>query len=193
MPSHFIVRRADADRHQGEGGGWCPSEAPPGGHAFEAGARQRRIGRETRRPRQAHSEKQRSNIQKGYQRLEYLLDNWEEETTVCRPQCKRNPDAVRSYLGLRSTDDPLFKLEAILTKDALDDVVGDLDEYQDAVSAWNTAISLGNSDAFISSFGEFNPGGGREQVELYIEKSKENVVRARDSLKILSKALDIKV
>jgi hypothetical protein len=47
-----------------------------------------------------------ANIIKGYQRLQYLLDNWEKETTVCgmggdklERSCERTPLKVMDYLG----------------------------------------------------------------------------------------------
>ena len=54
----------------------------------------------------------------GYQRLQYLLANWEKETTVCIRGCKgkyencgctRDPLIVQSYMGYKSMNDPLFK------------------------------------------------------------------------------------
>ena len=55
----------------------------------------------------------------GYSRLRYLLDHWEEETTVCIRGCKgkyencgctRDPIIVQSYMGYKSMNDPLFKV-----------------------------------------------------------------------------------
>ena len=58
-------------------------------------------------------------IKKGYENIQYLLNNWEKETTVCREnggECKRDADAARRYLGLRSTTDPLFQIEKVFAK-----------------------------------------------------------------------------
>ena len=44
-----------------------------------------------------------NRIKQGYEGLVYLLDNFEQETTVCREnggECKRDADAVRKYLGI---------------------------------------------------------------------------------------------
>mmetsp|Transcript_87037 Transcript_87037/g.244071 ORF Transcript_87037/g.244071 Transcript_87037/m.244071 type:complete len:251 (-) Transcript_87037:123-875(-) len=132
-----------------------------------------------------------ARITKGYNNLQYLLDNWDQETTVCNPDCKRSPDAVRNYLGLRSMEDPLFNFGKDLLKvtDAVN--VDYYEEFQDAVEKWNTAIAGGNADAFISSFGEYNPGGGKETVELYLEKSRTNVVKAKQYLEVIAKALEV--
>jgi hypothetical protein len=69
-------------------------------------------------------------IIQGYKRLQYLLDNWEAKTTVCKTGqettfgdiCERTPTKVMEYLGYKSTSDPLFKAEStlrrlVLTKD----------------------------------------------------------------------------
>jgi len=54
-----------------------------------------------------------ARIRKGYEGLEYLLANFDKETTKCNPECNRNPDAVRSYLGLRSMEHPLYQIEKV--------------------------------------------------------------------------------
>jgi Ca2+ transporting ATPase len=43
--------------------------------------------------------------------------------------------------------------------------------------------------AYVSSWGEANPGGGKDQVERWIERSKNNVLDARDSLATALKIL----
>jgi len=39
-----------------------------------------------------------------------------------------------------------------------------LDQFFDATEEWNSAMNMSNSMAFISQFGEYNPGGGQDQV-----------------------------
>lgn len=61
-------------------------------------------------------------IKKGYQRLEYLLANWEKETTVCKNNdnpyigCDRSPEKVMDYLGYKSMEDPLFRADKTLRR-----------------------------------------------------------------------------
>merc|ERR1712125_93025 len=58
-------------------------------------------------------------IKIGHDQIVYLLNNFEKETTVCREnggECKRDADSVRRYLGLRSTQDPLFQIEKVFAK-----------------------------------------------------------------------------
>ena len=86
----------------------------------------------------SQEQKDKENIVKGYKRLQYLLDNWEKETTVCK--------------------------------------IGHLFQA---------------SMAFVSSWGEANPGGGKDRVQLFIERSKKNVIASRDSLKTVIDILNL--
>jgi hypothetical protein len=52
-------------------------------------------------------------IVEGYKQINYLLDNFEQETTTCKEnggECKRDAEPIRRVLGLRSTTDPLFQI-----------------------------------------------------------------------------------
>jgi hypothetical protein len=46
-----------------------------------------------------------------------------------------------------------------------------------------------NSMAFISQFGEYNPGGGKDQVLKYLNESETQVTLAKKSLKTIIDAL----
>ena len=90
-----------------------------------------------------------NRIRTGYANIQYLLDNWEKETTVCREQggaesgCKRDAEAVRRYLGLRSTTDPLFQIEKVFAKVRfMDDIDPDkLEDFFQAAEDWWVFIS----------------------------------------------------
>lgn len=132
-------------------------------------------------------------IQIGYEQINYLLDHFEEETTVCREnggECKRDANAIRKVLGLRSTTDPLFQIEKVFAKFKnlnLDDGDPDVDieALYDAAEDWNSSISMSNSMAFISQFGEYNPGGGKDEVLKYLLESKKQVLFAKDALQTI--------
>ena len=134
-------------------------------------------------------------IKAGYKQITYLLDNFEQETTVCREnggECKRDANAIRKVLGLRSTTDPLFQIEKVFAKVKNMDVDPDkLDALYDATEDWNSAVSMSNSMAFISQFGEYNPGGGKDEVFKYLIESKKQVVFAKDALKTIMTGLAI--
>ena len=88
-----------------------------------------------------------NRIRDGYNGLVYLLDNFEQETTVCREnggECKRDADPVRKYLGLRSTTDPLFQIEKVFNKvKNMDNIDPDkLDTFFEATEDYNSAMTL---------------------------------------------------
>lgn len=76
---------------------------------------------------------------------------------VCREnggECKRDADAVRKALGLRSTTDPLFQIDKVFAKVKNMDLDPDkLEDFFTATEDWNTAMNMSNSMAFISQFG----------------------------------------
>jgi Ca2+ transporting ATPase len=136
-----------------------------------------------------------ARIKTGYENLTYLLDNFEKETTICKEnggECKRDADPVRKYLGLRSTQDPLFQIEKVFDKVKYMDLDPDqLEPFFEATEEWNTAQNMSNSMAFISQFGEYNPGGGKEEVLKYLEESKKQVIIAKDALEKIIKTLGL--
>ena len=90
-----------------------------------------------------------------------------------------------SYLGFKDMNNPLFnapktmrRLENLVSPDRITD-------YLDAMEKYAEASEDGSSMAFVSSWGEANPGGGKDRVQLFIERAKKNVVDARDSLKVV--------
>ena len=67
------------------------------------------------------------------------------------------------YLGFKSTNDPLFKAETTMMR--LKDLAGDREvEFYEAVDAFSQNAEEANSMAFVSSWGEANPGGGKDRV-----------------------------
>lgn len=140
------------------------------------------------------------NVIKGYKRLNYLLSNWEKETTVCgrtdNPYigCERTPEKVMDYLGFKSMNDPLFRIDKTLSR--LQNLVAGTDDeidFMEAMDVINQAVEDGNGIAFVSSWGEANPGGGKDRIELFIERSKRYVLTTRDGLATIIKILNLKV
>lgn len=141
-----------------------------------------------------------AKVVKGYKRLDYLLQNWEKETTVCKRNdnpyqgCDRTPEKVMEYLGFKSMEDPLFRADKTLMRLQL--LVTDRKqelEFQDALDVWMEKAEEGNGMAFISSWGEANPGGGRDRVALFIERARKDVEASRDSLKTVIRILGLDV
>jgi hypothetical protein len=140
-------------------------------------------------------EEDKSKIYKGFVQLNYLLDNWEQETTICgrsgdnpyisKNGCERTPIKVMDYLGYKDITHPLFKADKTMRR--LEPFVptdreGD---FYEAIESWMIAAEEGNGMAYISSWGEANPGGGKDRVQLFIERARKNVIQARDSLSII--------
>jgi len=141
------------------------------------------------------------NLIKGYQRLSYLLQNWDKETTVCGKkndgivweECDRSPEKVMEYLGFKSMKDPLFKADkAIKRLQALVSEEND-DEYQEAYQSWIQHSEEGKDMAYVSSWGEANPGGGLDVKAAYIERSRKEVEEAQRSLATIIRLLGMKV
>lgn len=133
-------------------------------------------------------------IKTGYEGIVYLLNNFEQETTVCREnggECKRDADAVRKYLGLRSTTDPLFQIEKVFSKVKYMDIDPDnLEAFFEATEDYNTAMNMSNSMAFISQFGEYNPGGGKDEVLKYLNEAQKQVVLAEKALRTIINCIE---
>jgi len=140
------------------------------------------------------------NIKKGYKRLEYLLANWEKETTVCKNNdnpyigCDRSPEKVMDYLGYKSMEDPLFRADKTLRRlQALvpESNEQDSSDFSDALDVFVEKAEEGNGYAYISSWGEANPGGGKDRVALFIERSKADVTEAKNALATVIRILNL--
>lgn len=96
------------------------------------------------------------------------------------------------YLGYKSMNDPLFRADKTLFRlQAL--VSGDEEiEYMEAMEMFNEKAEEASNTAFISSWGEANPGGGKDRIDMFIERSKKQIEVAKNSLGTVIKILDIK-
>jgi hypothetical protein len=134
-------------------------------------------------------------IRLGYKQITYLLDNFEKSTTTCRDnggECKRDAEPIRRVLGLRSTTDPLFQIDKVFVKVKNMDIDSDkLEDFFEASEDWNSAMNMSNSMAFISQFGEYNPGGGKDEVLKFLLEAKIQVELAKTSLKTIMDCLGI--
>jgi len=55
-------------------------------------------------------------------------------------------------------------------------------DYLEAMEKWAEKADEGSGMAYVSSWGEANPGGGKDRVAYFIERSKNDVIACRDSL-----------
>ena len=140
-------------------------------------------------------------LEQGLSQLNYLLEHWEEETTICgrsgdnpyisKNGCERTPVRVMDYLGYKDINHPLFRADKTMRR-LEGRVPADREvDFLDAMEAWTVAAEEGNGMAYSSSWGEANPGGGKDRVALFLERAKKNVVQARDSLATIVEILEI--
>ncbi|KAG7353918.1 hypothetical protein IV203_003274 [Nitzschia inconspicua] len=139
-----------------------------------------------------------TKILMGYQRLTYLLENWDKETTFCGTKldpysgkqiCEKSPLIIQDYMGYRSINDPLFKadktlrrLEALVPPDKETD-------FLDAVEKWQITADEASGMAYTSSWaGPQNPNGGDDAIDFYLDRAKKQVVDARN---VLAQVIDI--
>jgi Ca2+ transporting ATPase len=141
------------------------------------------------------SKEELDRIRLGYKQITYLLEHFEESTTTCRDnggECKRDAEPIRRVLGLRSTTDPLFQIDKVFVKVKNMDIDSDkLEDFFEASEDWNSALTMSNSMAFISQFGEYNPGGGKDEVLKFLLEAQKQVELAKSSLKTIMVCLDI--
>ena len=106
-------------------------------------------------------------------------------------RCDRTPLKVMDYMGYKATTDPLYKAEKTLKRLYVLSPPNKDNEFMDAMEAFAENAEEASGMAFISSWGEANPGGGKDRVELFIERAKNNVIVARNSLETIIKILDL--
>jgi hypothetical protein len=94
-------------------------------------------------------------------------------------------------LGYRNVNDPLFKVEKTLMR--LQEYVppGKDGEFQEAMDKVVEKADEGSGLAYVSSWGESNPGGGKDRIELFIERSKNDVVDVQKSLETVMNILEL--
>lgn len=182
----------------------------------------------------------------GLKGLDYLLENWENETTKCNfaqldrallakdrkadlleaattnalfdkdnkymiIKCKRNPGAIKEYLGLASTEDPLYRAPDMIKR--CRKLVSDenIEAYVEAEEAFSQLISSAGSMTYaamggggragagadFSTFNEFKKGEKQDPRDVkFLTGARNDIVSARDILQVIVTALpvpDVKV
>eukprot|EP00966_Prymnesium_polylepis_P165682 3829791-Prymnesium_polylepis.2 len=73
-------------------------------------------------------------------------------------------------------NDPLFKAgDLMLRASSLVKTDEEFERYNAAMEKWNNKADAGNILAYVSSWGEANPGGGQDEIARYLEKSRKEV------------------
>ena len=106
--------------------------------------------------------------------------------------CTRDPIIVQSYMGYKSMNDPLFKAgDLMLRASSMVKSDADFEKYNAAMDKWTEKADSGNVMAYVSSWGEANPGGGQDEIARYLEKSRKEVVQSANLLKTIMDILSI--
>lgn len=147
-------------------------------------------------------------LRKGHARVQYLLQNWQDITEVCKnnsdqatkqvvrtdggDKCEKTPLNVQIYMGYKSTEDPLYKADKLmvraapLVKDGFDEA-----DYLEAVENYKEKADNTAMMAYTSSWGEANPNGGKDVIDDYLEKTRLDVVSSEQSLRLILKYLGL--
>ena len=96
-------------------------------------------------------------------------------------------------MGYKSMDDPLFKAGDLMLRASTLVPDASFDKYNEAMEKWNNKADAGNVMAYVSSWGEANPGGGQDQILKYLKKSKTDVEESVALLKTIIELVGVKV
>lgn len=159
------------------------------------------------------SQKDLQKLQRGHARVRYLLENWDAITETCgtgvmsdleRKQvirtegggggfCEKSPLKVQDYLGYKSTNDPLFKADKLMLKATPLVDPDSFEDYLDVVERYREKADQGAMMAYTSSWGEANPGGGKEIIDEYLERTKDEVEKTEGFLRSVLGYLNLEV
>lgn len=78
-------------------------------------------------------------------------------------------------MGYKSTEDPLYRVEKLLVK-AVPLVQDDPESYLEVVEKYKEKADNTALMAYTSSWGEANPNGGKEVIDEYLERTKQDVI-----------------
>merc|ERR1711957_814045 len=97
--------------------------------------------------------------------------------------CEMTPLKVQDFLGYKSTEDPLFKVDKLMLKAAPLVDPDDFENYLNAVENYREKADQGSMMAYTSSWGEANPNGGKEVMDDYLERTRQDVLVTEKYLK----------
>jgi hypothetical protein len=114
-------------------------------------------------------------LQLGHARVRYLLEHWDEVTSVCGTavmsdterkqvirteggqQCLKTPLRVQEFMGYKSTGDPLYRVDKLMVRAGPLVDVDDFENYLDTVERYREKADSTALLAYTSSWGEANP------------------------------------
>ena len=105
--------------------------------------------------------------------------------------CEKTPLAVQEYMGYKSTEDPLYRVEKLMVKAAPLVDPEDFENYLEVVEKYKDKADNTAMMAYTSSWGEANPNGGKEVIDEYLERTKEDVMESEKYLYQILKYLKL--
>lgn len=155
-----------------------------------------------------------SKLQKGHARVTYLLNNWDDLTSTCGNKfyfsadeakqvirtegggggtCDKTPLKVQEYMGYKSTEDPLYRADKLMVRAVPLVDPSRADDYLDAVERYREKADQTAMMAYTSSWGEANPNGGKEVVDEYLLRTKEDVLETEKVLREILGLLELRI
>ena len=148
-----------------------------------------------------------AKMPRGLARIDYLLDHWDEETTICKGvsdgvtdledkqvvrtqnqnKCSKSPLKVQKFIGAASTTDPLFKIDKLMIRANVLVAEDQKADYADAVDEWITKQQMSSTMAYTSSWSGYeNPNGNAQAIDDALLETKNEV---KDTQRILKKVV----
>jgi hypothetical protein len=78
-------------------------------------------------------------------------------------------------MGYKSTEDPLYRVDKLMVRAAPLVDPNDFENYLEVVEKYKDKADNTAMMAYTSSWGEANPNGGKEVIDEYLERTKEDV------------------
>lgn len=154
----------------------------------------------------------------GYRGIVRLLENWDDETIKCDKfdsadkcgsaaqkraaassnmascSCDFNPGRVQEVMGFKSINHPLYMADQVMIRaQPLLAPTADTDVFDAAVEAWTRKAEDANVLSYTSSWGEANPGGGRDAVARYLDRSRKEVQDSAELLRTILTFLPVTI
>ena len=95
----------------------------------------------------------------------------------------RSPNASPSLSDSSRVAVEVYNTDMEDVEEVIDVEDANFEEWIEATEGLASQIAKINELAYTSSFGEYNPGGGKDQIAKYLELARGEVVLMRDSLK----------
>ncbi|KAJ1617885.1 hypothetical protein T492DRAFT_1096744 [Pavlovales sp. CCMP2436] len=115
-------------------------------------------------------------------------------SNMAQCSCDFNPGRVQEVMGFKSINHPLYMADQIMIRaQPLLPETADFEKYDSAVEMWARKAEDANVMSFTSSWGEANPGGGRDSVAKYLDRSRTAVTDSAELLRTILTMLPVEL